>query len=444
MDPYPYPVYKSLDPVQAVRFHRLSTHSNVRTASEINMVFRRLAVVFLSLLFVIILDFSTSEVTGTATEDETRDTPVTDDVPIYDETNGGGWDGFDGASSSKKDVITDSTWIVSASTPTKPMIAHPFKRDSVNRLPPFVHWVCFRQSPAQSSKDKLFCCQSIYQRMEEEPESLCWIRGGCMNQQQGRDERSTFLRHCTEQIEIVPLLEQPIRSFQPQFSLILAPAIDYLQTEPSWRQFLWYSTSGTGHWHYRLTSPLELVVDLKTDEKPDDRPNIAANLSTSVLGGKDDRDRVLQHKLQIDLKAPSLTESKVNSWSAKVSIALFVPEDLMLASKNTLGPCKTSCGAKCTVAFLSTIETKSTTERQELFVMTLHVEGKKKKDNCHVEWTTCLKLEDEDEDLLLSAPGILQGELIAVAKSGSTKYRLASGLECPFPLSTKVNGDDEL
>lgn len=345
--------------------------------------------------------------------------------------------------------LNEQSWAIAATTSLEPPMNNPFVRN-MGKLPPYVHWGCFRPETKashhhhQSSGDKLQCCKHIFEQMQIEPEDLCWRKTNC-------DKRSDFLHFCTTNLVAIPPApategrdDDKSLVFRPQFSLYIAPEAVKLYNFVDWRQYLWVTGQTRGHWHYQfIKSPLDLVMDPFTLPKNKDESatssneggtlpkTVPAGLETKVQAGERDNERVFSHRLSLDLT--NLQDGE--PFNALIYVLFIMPEDLYVLSREKYQACSTLCGA-CQVEFLDYDEKVSLKKNQlELVQAVVTVEGDKKAETCLLGWRTLLRMEDEDEDLIVGAPFIQYGQV--------------SGLQLelknyPKPLSTNLQVNDEL
>ena len=479
--------------------------------------FRRLLLVFVTIIIVVVVIDLPQAAGGSDTflhQDE--ETPPPRDEQIQDDDHRHGTT----AQSSHPRTITGA---VTATTPMLKM--QDFHKYSVysdtSKIPPYVHWVCFQRQRQRHSSDestttttttvasqKVQCCQTIYQLMQEEPQTLCWVRPYGCNLQRNPHSRTEFLQVCTEQLTTLPLdavvvlmdpksdrqYDMTTSSFAPlvpQFSLLLTPPASLpLKRTRIWRQYMWLNRQedGTttttttrrpvkGQWHYTVDSPLQLAIDPDRFLRPEvdsaaesssssssSSTAFTTTLETKVTGGADEEDRILLHNLTVDFPVQSKSHSTNDwlntTWEAHFRVLLFVPEGAMFPNRQptAASPCQTSpsCGttSRCEVSLVpsSSIQA-SDVDVQEAFALAITVKGnllpqtspeKPRSDeldqestvSCQLAWTNRIRLDDPEEEVMLGAPVVQDGQLWV---DDTVVYQWKRNPTFPHPLITTLD-----
>jgi len=321
--------------------------------------------------------------------------------------------------------------------------------------------------------------------------------------------RSEFLSYCTTQLATIPPTDDLIPQqgsnktpnattnksiFQPRFSLLdLPPPPAHGQpfSHHIWLQYLWFSGPSeqeTGQWYANVQSPMHLAMDptkqspksSSTEENLDSAGKQPKKISgvfgttfvTNVTGDDIDEEvRILHHKISTNLIFYGYgnhdQDQYVSSWKARLRVFLLVPVGIQLASttKSPFGTCRTTtaCGKSrsCTVSLpSSSLSSSNDMDHQQVLPLLIQVQGSTKdmddpntiptlprspSNECELGWTTRLILDDPEEELLLAAPVIHDGQLRIASKTNQTVstnvtiYHWRLNGTFPTPLTTNLH-----
>lgn len=318
--------------------------------------------------------------------------------------------------------LTSSTYAITAATPLLVYgQSHPLMPD-FGTLPPYVHWTCYTP-PAVTNPDPLNCCQHIYRVMEEAPELLCWQKKGACGMDKKREDRqnhdkqdlaarSAFLKHCTYDIQPLPALRfqrslTPELELTPRYALVMNPAIVPYVKE--WKQVWWFSSRPNitpGHMTTAI-SPVHLpfdyvnTFDFGVPVVEDTRETFGAELETEMRIVRFDDQRLMQHSLTLSPSANTTVDRMKGQFL--LTIAYFLPEGVDFQYERS---CEAKCNGRCGLTYDRGVKTYTDGAN----IMPLYIDFRivKPTRQCVLTWETTLLMEDEDVDLIIPGPAILE------------------------------------
>jgi hypothetical protein len=279
--------------------------------------------------------------------------------------------------------------------------SNPFAPDRTSQAP-YVHWTCY---DSQKSMTPLQCCQTIYQMIQTDPETLRWRT---KQSAPSKFDKKDFLQYCTKNLRPIPT-SHPASGPTARYTLVRVPEGTKLNIR-NWSQ-IFGSTTGSGipthQWSSDdVISPIapsrkarQLFLATKEEDEEPSTTTFSAQLQTVFVADEDnDTKRYLRHTLTL----PAISETPV---TIDMHILLFLPEGVALG-KQSRGV--TSCiTEKCEVETRTTLSTQTSLTQLDVVTTRLNatLEGNS------LQWMTQLILED-DESYTIPAPILHHGKLI--------------------------------
>ncbi|GAX22847.1 hypothetical protein FisN_24Lh131 [Fistulifera solaris] len=282
--------------------------------------------------------------------------------------------------------------------------SNPFAPDRTSQAP-YVHWTCYDR---QKSTTPLQCCQTIYQMIQTDPETLRW-----RTKQKGpsKFDKKDFLQYCTKNLRPIPNSPHPPGP-RARYTLVRVPEGTKLNIR-NWSQIFGSATESrvpTHQWSSddvispiapsRKARQLFLPSKEEEDERISSSPaTFSAQLQTVFVADEDyDTKRYLRHTLT----TPALSETSV---TIEMQLLLFLPEGVALGKQSRgVTPCITK---GCEVETRTALSTQTSLTQLDVVTtqLTATLEGNS------LQWMTQLILED-DESYTIPAPILHYGKLI--------------------------------
>ncbi len=291
--------------------------------------------------------------------------------------------------------------------------SNPFAPDRTSQAP-YVHWTCYHDDIPSKKSTPLQCCQTIYQMIQTDPETLRWRTKQSAS---SKFDKKDFLQFCTKNLRPIPTSPHPTGP-TARYTLVRVPEGTKLNIR-NWSQiFGSVSFSATERrvpthqWSSDdVISPIapsrkakQLFLPNEEEEeepKSSSTTTFSAQLQTVFVADEDnDTKRYLRHTLTL----PTIPGTSV---TIEMHILLFLPEGVALG-KQSRGVISCGNSTKCEVETRTMLSTQ--TSLTQLDVVTTRLMATLEETGS-LQWMTRLILED-DESFTIPAPILHYGKLI--------------------------------